>query len=409
MAITRSKQARQMYKKGSEPVVQGGVENYLGRQPEVQAPRKWQSGPDKPATELAYITEAEKDLLLKADIHGSLKEGPNEGPAGIMSLDSFGDIGGGGSAGVDTSPSGAPSGDPSTQFSGQGPNESRQDFSQRVQLEQRKLEDAKKAQEERFRSARVREEIKANRKRIKERFREDKLRRQAKIEGILKGAKSFIDPVTQQVIALNELGLTDTELKDLGAISNITGIGPKTELQKSIIDNLLEKSDKFSGANIKTFQDRFETPETGLLSLDAALNILSGPLKFGSKKTRTFFTEPTKNIFGKTRKSVLAAGKLKYKGQTVTPEAFAAMTPAMQEEIYGSYMADRMAGRTDAYGNLAPGFMRDAQGNIISTGNDGRDPILPIIPQKAAAAAPLAPAIARNLGGLSPRIGGFYI
>ena len=71
MAITRSKQARQMYKKGSEPVVQGGVENYLGRQPEVQAPRKWQSGPDKPATELAYITEAEKDLLLKAARHGS--------------------------------------------------------------------------------------------------------------------------------------------------------------------------------------------------------------------------------------------------------------------------------------------------------------------------------------------------
>ena len=102
MAITRSKQARQMYKKGSEPVVQGGVENYLGRQPEVQAPRKWQSGPDKPATELAYITEAEKDLLLKADIHGSLKEGPNEGPAGIISLDSFGDIGGG-QAGSDVS------------------------------------------------------------------------------------------------------------------------------------------------------------------------------------------------------------------------------------------------------------------------------------------------------------------
>jgi len=406
MAITRSKQARQMYKKGSEPVVQGGVENYLGRQPEVQAPRKWQSGPDKPATELAYITEAEKDLLLKADIHGSLKEGPNEGPAGIMSLDSFGDIGGGGSAGVDTSPSGAPSGDQKTQFSGKGPNETRQDFGQRVQLEQKRLEDAKKAQEERFKSARVREEIKANRKKIKQRFREDKLRRQAKIEGILKGAKSFIDPVTQQVIRLNELGLTDTELDDLGAISNITGIGPKTELQKSIIDNLLEKSDKFSGANIETFKNRFELPDTGVLSLDAALNLLEGPLKFGAKKTRTFFTEPTKNIFGKTRKSVLEAGKLKYKGQTVTPEAFAAMTPAMQEEIYSSYMADRMAGKTDAYGNLASGFMRDARGNIISTGNDGRDPILPIIPQKAAATAPLAPAIARNLGGLSPRIGG---
>ena len=118
MAITRAQQVRQMLKKGSEPVVQGGVENYLGRQPEVQAPRKWQSGPDKPPTELAYITEAEKKLLLKEDIHGSLKDGPNEGPAGIMSLDSFGDIGGGGSAGVDTSPSGAASGDDKTQFTG---------------------------------------------------------------------------------------------------------------------------------------------------------------------------------------------------------------------------------------------------------------------------------------------------
>ena len=91
MAITRAQQVRQMLKKGSEPVVQGGVENYLGRQPEVQAPRKWQSGPNKPPTELAYITEAEKDLLLKEDIHGSLKDGPNKGPEGIISLDSAGD------------------------------------------------------------------------------------------------------------------------------------------------------------------------------------------------------------------------------------------------------------------------------------------------------------------------------
>ena len=118
MAITRAQQARQMLKKGSKPIVQGGVDNYLGKQPQVVVPRNWQSGPDKPPTELAYITEAEKKLLLKEDIHGSLKDGPNEGPAGIMSLDSFGDIYGGGSAGVDTSASGAASGDNKTQFSG---------------------------------------------------------------------------------------------------------------------------------------------------------------------------------------------------------------------------------------------------------------------------------------------------
>jgi len=89
-----------------DPVVQGGVDNYLGKQPQVQAPRKWQSAPDKPATELAYITEAEKNLILKANIHGGLEGGPNMGPSGIMSLDSFGDIGGAGASGGDTEASG---------------------------------------------------------------------------------------------------------------------------------------------------------------------------------------------------------------------------------------------------------------------------------------------------------------
>ena len=74
-------------------VMQGGVKNYLGKQKTVSnVPVKWQSGPDKPNTELAYITKAEKDLLLKEDIHGSLQDGPNTGPGGIMSLDSQGDF-----------------------------------------------------------------------------------------------------------------------------------------------------------------------------------------------------------------------------------------------------------------------------------------------------------------------------
>ena len=90
MAITRAQQARQMLKDGNF-VMQGGVKNYLGKQETVSnVPVKWQSGPDKPSTELAYITKAEKDLLLKKDIHGSLKDGPNTGPGGLMSLDSAG-------------------------------------------------------------------------------------------------------------------------------------------------------------------------------------------------------------------------------------------------------------------------------------------------------------------------------
>jgi len=70
--------------------VQGGVRNYLGNQEEVKAPLNWQSGPDHPSTELAYITQKEKDLLVKKDLHGSLNGGVNRGPAGIISLNGWG-------------------------------------------------------------------------------------------------------------------------------------------------------------------------------------------------------------------------------------------------------------------------------------------------------------------------------
>ena len=74
--------------------VQGGAKNYLGKQKEVTAPLKWKSSPNSPETELAYITKAEKDLLVKKDIHGSLKGDVNRGPSGIMSLDGYGSFDG---------------------------------------------------------------------------------------------------------------------------------------------------------------------------------------------------------------------------------------------------------------------------------------------------------------------------
>jgi hypothetical protein len=135
--------------KYEKPIVQGGVDNYLGKQPQVQAPRKWQSSPDKPATELAYITEAEKDLILKSNIHGGLEGGPNMGPSGIMSLDSFGDVGGGGASGGDTDAGGGASQGAGTGgggFSGKGPNESRQDFSNRKDAQIANLQRAENTQ-----------------------------------------------------------------------------------------------------------------------------------------------------------------------------------------------------------------------------------------------------------------------
>ena len=72
-------------------VMQGGVRNYLGKTEEVTAPKYWKSSEDNPKTELAYITEAEKGLLLDANLHGSLKNNePNVGASGLLSYDGWG-------------------------------------------------------------------------------------------------------------------------------------------------------------------------------------------------------------------------------------------------------------------------------------------------------------------------------
>jgi hypothetical protein len=73
--------------------MQGGVRNYLGKTEEVKnAPKYWKSSPTSPKTELSYITDAEKELLLKANLHGSLiNQQPNIGASGILSFDGWGD------------------------------------------------------------------------------------------------------------------------------------------------------------------------------------------------------------------------------------------------------------------------------------------------------------------------------
>ena len=89
-------------------VEQAGIINFLGEQPEVTAPIRAKSHADAPPTQLAYITDAEKQMLLDANMHGSLEGNqPNQGPAGIQSLDDFyntpgGGVGGGSGEQVDS-------------------------------------------------------------------------------------------------------------------------------------------------------------------------------------------------------------------------------------------------------------------------------------------------------------------
>ena len=69
----------------------GKVKNYLKDFKEITAPLNWKSSPDSPETQLAYVTQPEIDLLVKANLHGSMKGKPNVGPEGIMSLDGLGE------------------------------------------------------------------------------------------------------------------------------------------------------------------------------------------------------------------------------------------------------------------------------------------------------------------------------
>ena len=79
--------------------MQGKVRNYLGKQKMVKAPKKWKSAPHHPETELAYITKAEKDALIKMNMYGSMNGKANKGPSGIISLNGGDPIGGYGPGG----------------------------------------------------------------------------------------------------------------------------------------------------------------------------------------------------------------------------------------------------------------------------------------------------------------------
>ena len=108
--------------------MQGGVMNFLGKQPEVTAPIRAQSHADSPPVELAYITDAEKDLLVKANIHGSMAGKPNPGPAGIASLDDFFSTPGGGIGGGSTADAREPDRPNEPVLGGGGGGTSAEDF-----------------------------------------------------------------------------------------------------------------------------------------------------------------------------------------------------------------------------------------------------------------------------------------
>ena len=347
MAITRTQQARQMLKKGSKPVEQAGVMNYMPSEM-VTVPKIAKSSPDTPTAKLAYITPKEQDILIDLNLYGSLDGKPNRGPGGIPSLEGdFGSPTGQADKGGSYDRSGADNDVSGRRDTGTGDyqkSDRPDDVAARKEYEKNRKQREKdsKAVEEKFKK-----DARKTRKRMRDLKQKDLVARQQRIKDILAGKIDYLTPT--QRADLEALGL-DPAFE-----------GPMTPEQQIAFDNLIEKSDQLSGVNLETFQNRFDVPQTGITSLDLVLNALKGPLKAGAKKNREFFSDPDyMGLFGKKKPSVLEAGKFTYEGLPIDPTVFGRLGPAEMEEIYGNYMDKRMGGEIDAYGN--PIIQRDDSG-----------------------------------------------
>ena len=410
MAITRAQQARQMLKNAGA-VEQDGVMNYIKNSESVTVPKEFKARSNAPATKLAYIT-ADEAKMLKKEKPGT----PHKGPKGIPSYDSF-DAQGGYTSGE--AMSAAERGDiAGAQREGMSRDDARDvragavaagagaRDSDDADIEKRAKE-IKEAVEKRKREAAAaitkeeKKEARRNYKEIQKRLKRDRFVRQQRLKGILSGAKKFSykDPITGETIEqdLNPFGLTDTELEDMKAY----GLSPEDDIglgtpdyqggvSQDLVDQFLEKSDKFSGAEMEAFKEKFNMPN--LPGAAGVITKLFEPVfKKGSKFNKDFFTD-----------KVLGAGKFTYKGQTVTPEMFEFLSPTEMQEIYGDYMDRRQRGEIDAYGGTEL-----SQNAINARGGpgEGNNPILPIIPKPSDPVTnPVDPRT--NFYGLTPRIGG---
>ena len=133
------------------------------------------------------------------------------------------------------------------------------------------------------------------------------------------------------------------------------------------------KNDINKGVNVSTYGDRkvksnkgdfihsgADTIEKNLKidsftdfnTLKVVGNILEKPLKAGSIKTRTFFSN-----------KVLSKKGVTHDGMHYGKTTFENLSLEKQNEIYAGYISKRMSGETDAYGNVNPNYGKGDGGN----------------------------------------------
>lgn len=120
--------------------------------------------------------------------------------------------------------------------------------------------------------------------------------------------------------------------------------------------------DKIEGQKLEKFYDAGKKDKitSPFLAVNIIGNALLDPLNKGSKKTREYFAG-----------SVLT-GKRAKQNIGYTQAEFMNLSSAKQNEVYASYLDNRMSGKTDAYGNLQAGYRRETVGGktVIMGGND---------------------------------------
>ena len=304
MAITDAQQAKQIMMKKGGPVVQAGVKNYKPSKM-VTVPKVAKSSPTHPTAKLAYITDAEKKLLIKKNLHGSLKGKPNRGPGGIPSLQ--GDFGPGGKGSYDRS--GADKDVSGRRDTGTGDYRTSRrpdDVAARREYERNRAA-REKAEKERKEKERVQKEIDKYNKAQAQKVRQ------------MKRNKTLQDILEDEELEKQNQTLSFGDKLDKGLTK--LGLGKKNYIERTKASNLkdLGMLDKKFG-NLPTFTtgilEAFNVPkETAMFDIDSIREIGS---VLGKQKTG--MTKSQSKTLGDLRQDIQVEDK--YNRGTLTNQEF---------------------------------------------------------------------------------------
>ena len=122
---------------------------------------------------------------------------------------------------------------------------------------------------------------------------------------------------------------------------------------KGTLSDPNEKNDTAAKTNLFINQGAINTKNT---LKGPVLSVASPFFEKGSIKTRTYFLD-----------DVLTSTKAK-KNIGYTQDEFKKLSSTKQEEVYKSYLDNRMSGATDAFGNVSAGYSKE---KVVHTNKDG--------------------------------------